>query len=325
MSVRHAMPAKPGAAHPAPPFPLRPPPRGAVGLACALAWGALLACDRSETQGPAAARPGEPSAAAAPRVVSLSLAGTRFLLALGARSQLVGASPESIEALELGDLPAVDLDAAPGLAPDLVLLGGGALGAAEGPPLRALREAGARVVEFAPHDFEDLLALFREVGPQVVGAAEASRFERAFSLPLAELAGSSYGQPRPRVVGLVGVEPLALAGGHSFETDLIETAGASSATHASEETRLALDPGGWARIAADLAVHFGPRALSEAERARVRALVPGEIPLLFFELDTARFWLESPAEDARRLRQAILALAPGAGAPGSPRADGGSQ
>src|SRR2546427_795980 len=44
----------------------------------------------------------------------------------------------------------------------------------------ALFRRGAKVVEFAPHDFEDVLALVRGVGRDLAGAAGISRFAVAF-------------------------------------------------------------------------------------------------------------------------------------------------
>src|SRR6185295_2913567 len=113
----------------------------------------LVACER-ET--PAAPAPGE-RAPALNRVVSLSPLATRFVLAIGARSRLVAADAVSAQRPELAGLPAVDLRSAADLSPDLVLVPENP--EPGDPAALALHRRGARIAEFAPHDFEDALAL----------------------------------------------------------------------------------------------------------------------------------------------------------------------
>ena len=74
----------------------------------------------------------------------------------------------------------------------------------------------------SPHDLEDVIARVREVGGLLVGRERADRFEATFSRPLAHVGGSSRGMPQPRVVAVVGLDPLLTAGGHSFETDRVD-------------------------------------------------------------------------------------------------------
>jgi ABC-type Fe3+-hydroxamate transport system substrate-binding protein len=263
-----------------------------------------VACERQtsatapEARADATAR--EPS-----RVVSLSPLATRFVLAIGARGRLVGVDAISAQLPELAGLPAVDLRDAADLRPDLVLVPEAP--APDDPTALALHRRGARIAEFAPHDFEDALALVRGVGAELVGAADASRFEAAFSRPLARIGGDSHGQARPRVVAVVSVDPLWIAGGHSFETDLIEIAGGTSVTHPGNEPRLAIGADRWRELAPDLVLVIGaPPASPRDERALRNALPPGPV-VAFFAFDPS-FWLEASDEPARRLRAVIAPI-----------------
>lgn len=243
------------------------------------------------------------------RVVSWSLAASRFVRAIGAESLLVGLDPESARILDRRDLErAAHPDALIPLAPDLLLIG-----EEDGRAIEDSTEAaGISLVVFEPHDLDDLMTLVRDVGERLVGRAAAARFERELSRPLAEIGGASFGAYRPRVAPIVGIDPLELAGGHSFETDLIEIAGGSSVTHGGEETRVRLDRALWealpgaAGAAPELFVYFAPRPPGAEERARLRARLPAGVPLGFFPVEHDRFWLETPAEGVRRLRRLIL-------------------
>lgn len=309
-------------------------------------WSLLLGCEREQRASPIDLSSALPPGASgmSRRVVSLSPAASLFVRAIGAEDRLVGLDRESARVLGRADLPTMNVAGdAIALAPDLVLLPGveageageaakageiaeagevaevaevsgiageagisGAVESAEAASRTALRASGASLIEFAPHDLDDLLSLVRELGPRLVGRAAAVRFELGLSRPLAEIGGSSYGELRPRVAAIVGVEPLELAGGHSFETDLIEIAGGSSLTHGGEETRIRARPGDRLLREPDLFVHFSVVVPEAATRRRLRSVLPGEIPLVFFEVDFDRFWLEAPAEHALRLRRSIL-------------------
>jgi len=260
-------------------------------------------CDRAAPE--RAPNPGD-RRTAINRVVSLSPLATRFVLAIGAGERIVGSDPVSARRPELAGRPVVDLAGAAELRPDLVLV-------TEAPEpadaaAAALHRRGARIVAFAPHDLEDTLPLVREVGGALVGAEQASRFERAFSRPLARIGGESGGQPRPRVVAVVSFEPLVIAGGHSFETDLIEIAGGQSVTHPGDEPRLAIGADRWTLLAPDLVlVIAAPPASKRAEQALRNAVPPGAA-VAFFPFDPA-FWIDASDEPARRLRSVIEPIA----------------
>jgi ABC-type Fe3+-hydroxamate transport system substrate-binding protein len=239
-------------------------------------------------------------------VVSLSPVATRFVFALGAGHLLLGVDAGSAALRDLSDLPVVDFAGASALAPDLVLVP--ALPDPLDPAARDLRESGAQVVEFQPHTLEDVAVLCRSLGVQLAGEAGVQRFELDLNLPLAQV-GSEASGPRPRVLAVTRLDPLELAGGHSFETDLIEIAGGSSVTHGGEEPRLALPPEQWGELAPDLLLVTSQRDPTPAERERARAALPAGYRVAFFAFDRDLFWLREPAADARRLRALIEPLA----------------
>lgn len=239
-------------------------------------------------------------------MVALSPVASQFVLAIGAEHRLVGADAESVRSPELAGLPAVDLAGAVSLSPDLVLVS--RVPDEADPAAMALRAAGAELVEFAPHDLEDVFELCRRVGGQLVGTANALRFETDLARPLAQIGGSSFGLARPRVLALVGLDPLELAGGHSFETDLIEIAGGRSLTHGGDEPRLALRSEQLAEYAPDLILVVSPIELTPAEQRAAHDVLPGDARVEFFPLDTEQFWLREPLEPAQRLRAVIEPL-----------------
>ena len=237
-------------------------------------------------------------------VVTLSPASTRFVIALGGRDLLVGVDPESSRLPGMEALSTANLETAWQLAPDLVLMP--ALPASAPPPELQSRADKIEYVEFAPHDLEEVFDLSRSLGERLVGRAQATLFEHEIARPLAQVGGASSARERPRIAGVVGLRPLELAGGHSFATDLIEIAGGTSVTHGGEESSFAVGEADWARLAPDLVVVLSSQPMSEEERSRARAILPAAYPLIFFSFDPDTFWLEEPANTARRLRKLLL-------------------
>lgn len=244
------------------------------------------------------------SHAAVARVVSLSDTASRFVVMLGATDLLVGVDELSSRVPGLDRVPVVDRGSAVRLSPDIVLVA--TLPAVDDPSLEALRSGGAELIEFAPHDFEDLFALCRDLGGRLAGEARARSFERELARPLASIGGSSFGHSRPRVVAVVGFDPLELAGGHSFETDLIEIAGGTSVTHGGDESRLTIRENSWLELAPDLILVVTRRESTLAERGAALEALPAEYPVDFFAFDTERFWLRDAEETALRLRAVLL-------------------
>ena len=248
------------------------------------------------------------------RVVSLSPLATRFVVRLGAADRLVGVDAESAQLPGLRDLPlelpVVGLETSANLAPDLVLVE-----QADGPRsdrkgMETLSALDAQVIEFQPHDFEDVWKIYRLVGQPLIGEASALSLEVEHSRPLALIGGETHGRRRPRVLAVVGVAPLEIAGGHSFETDLIELAGATSITHGGDDFRLPATTQSLAALAPELILVMTPHAITQRERSTLLPRLAPIAPVEFIELDTRLFWLNDSVSAARRVQRVIAASLP---------------
>jgi iron complex transport system substrate-binding protein len=272
----------------------------------AIAW--MLGCgpaDR-EPRSPARELPPLAETSGPRRIVALSPQASRWVVAIGAGRRLVGVDAASSRLPAFAELPAVRWQEAAELEPDLVLVPVAPPGG--DPTPERLHAQGGRWVEFAPHSLEDVWNLSRTLGVELVGAAEALRYETQLARPLALIGGSSFGRARPRVLAVTGLDPLELAGGHSYETDLIEIAGGSSLTHGGSEPRLTVSAEQIAQYGADLLLVVSPAALTESEQRDARARLPRGARLVFFPLDRDFFWLGTPTEPANQLRAVIEPL-----------------
>ena len=275
-----------------------------MALLVGVAW--ALACGPPEkvAEAPPAALP--LSLSRPLRVVSLSRAASEFLLALGAGDQIVAVDSGSSRIPALSQLPVVDRVSATRVEPDVILLPESP--AADQARAEELRSAGYEVIVWAPHDFEEAFALCRDLGARLVGTPRATAFETDLSRDLARIGGSSFGRPRPRVAGLIGPAPLAFAGGHSFITDLIEIAGASSVTHGGAELRISMSSDRLRGFAPDLLLVVSPDPLSESERDAIQQALPAAYRVEFFAFDAEHQWMHEAVAAARRLRAMIEPL-----------------
>lgn len=286
-------------------------PRQGSGYALALLAGLIWsACGAPESTDLASPPTGKPTQAPALRVVSLSPIASRFVLLLGAERRLVGVDSASAHLPGLEAMPAVDLAGAVALAPDLLLAA--ARPAPDTPEARKLADRGIDLVEFAPRDLEDVYALFREVGSRLVGRAEALKREVELARPLGTIGGASFGQRRLRTLAVTGFEPIAFAGAHSFETDLIELAGAHSLTHAhgGEAERIAATPDRLAAYAPELILVITPAAVTAAQRQAVTAELADFEPIEFLTFNARTFWLDDPTAVAGLVRKVIVKRTP---------------
>jgi ABC-type Fe3+-hydroxamate transport system substrate-binding protein len=287
-----------------------------------LLWVAAIlvpGCDAEHPSPAAPSRPPERATVGPETVVTLSPVATRFVIALGAQELLVGVDSQSRGLPEVHALPTVDLDGARQLAPDLVLVPELPVGDAGGKPTNRIGDT--EYVKFAPHDLEEVFHLSRTLGKRLVGRVRATRFELEIGRPLARIGGSSFGEKRPRVAPVVGLNPTQLAGGHSFATDLIEIAGGTSVTHGGEEeSPIAVEDDDWRRLAPDLVLVLSREEMGVEERRAARAALPADYPVQFFDFESEFFWLEEPAETASRLRTLLRSHSEGSGV-SAPRTD----
>jgi ABC-type Fe3+-hydroxamate transport system substrate-binding protein len=171
-----------------------------------------------------------------------------------------------------------------------------------------LRADGFEVIEFAPHDFDDAFELCRSLGARLVGPARARAFEHGIARELAQIGAQSFQRPRPRVLAVLDVAPLVVAGGHSFATDLIEIAGGSSVTHELEERRIELTLAEIEALAPDRVLLIRETAWTDAERDAARLALLGAAQIFFFSFDFDGLWMRDAVDAARRLRALIEPL-----------------
>jgi iron complex transport system substrate-binding protein len=239
--------------------------------------------------------PAGDATAEALRVVSLSPVGTEIVLALGLADRLVAVDAASAALPGLRGLPVAASATAGDFSPDLVLVP-----QAEAEAARRSAPA-ARLVEVALHDYDEGWALCHAIGDALGRVEEARRFVRETSRPLAELSARSFGKRRPRVAAVLALEPLVVAGGHSFVTDLIELAGGESLTHGTEEPRLAWPPEAVVSAAPELVVVVTPQPPSPDARALAARAFGASLRVEFLVLDAERQWLTAGLASARRL------------------------
>ena len=262
-------------------------------LAC---WGCDLSAEKKIT------RPQSP-APAFPRVVSLSPTASQFLVSLGAADRAIAVDPDSAALPEYAQTPVFNPDQRITDSPDWVLV-------ARGEPETSMRQwAGPEtgVIEWGPQNLEDVYELYRTLGASLLGPAEALRQEVRLARPLAAIGGESFGQPRLRTVAVTRLEPLELAGAHSFETDLIEIGGGESLTHThgDDTVRVATPPERLAELAPELILVITPEPLPLKGQALALKELSPYGPVEFIHLDIKNFWLHSPVETARAMRDLI--------------------
>ncbi len=244
-----------------------------------------------------------------PRVVSLATEGARAIAVLGLSDRLVAVDAAS-SPYAPSPLPTATLENALSHDPDLILV-------PPAPPDReavveALRRSGVAVLEVAPHQFDEAFALYREIaralGDESLGRAAARRIGD----PLAQISTRSLGRRRPLVAAIVSLDPLVLAGGHSFVADLVEVAGAEVTTHASEVPRLAAHVDEIRAARPELVLVATPALPAHAVQSAVRGWFE-PAPVAFLRVDADGLWLEGSLETAQAIAKLVEALRSRAG------------
>ena len=161
------------------------------------------------------------------RVVSLAPSLTDTVLALGKRGVLAGVTRYD-DAPEVASLPRVGgfLDPSPeavvALRPDLVLwiTDGGAL-----PLVERIAAVGIPVLAIPVVSVADVLACARTVGEALGDGAGGERLARSLSDVVEAARHRAAAGPRPRVLFVVGRDPLVVAGPGSYPDELLRLAG----------------------------------------------------------------------------------------------------
>ena len=178
----------------------------------------LSACARGED---AAAPPAQ-------RIVSLAPAFTEMLFALDLGDRVVGVTrycvypPEAQAKPKIGGFATPDLESIVALRPDLVLM----LPSDVFLQLQAkLQSVGIRAVQLPIDRVTDILNAIREIGRLTGEVERGDALAKEISGELEKLGQSDAEEVRPKVLFLVGYDPLVAVGGNSFINELIGIAG----------------------------------------------------------------------------------------------------
>jgi iron complex transport system substrate-binding protein len=220
-------------------------------LAAALALAALTACTRDGSgqrsndaapgeranQGPSD-RPNEGAPGTsgktlgeAHRVVSLSPATTEALFAVGGGDRMVGRSrfcdwpPEAMKLPALGGMVDADFEGIVGLGPDLLV-------GAPGPASTRLADklSAFKVATWFPQtdSLAAVDAMILEAGERTGHAADARQVTATVDARLAEVEHAVAGDPSPRVLMVVDLNPVVATGPKDFLDELLRRAGGTN-------------------------------------------------------------------------------------------------
>ena len=243
-------------------------------------------------------QPSSPPKPAA-RVVSLSRLGSEFVLHLDAAKYVVAIGAESRDLEALAMRPVTTGRRAEEHAPTLILVSE----AADSTDWTAARLAdwtgqGIEVIEVDPHDFSDAYQVLQKIGRHL-GIAELAR-ARTHELgdPLGYLSSATSMRDRPRVIPLISLDPLELAGGHSTLSDLVQVAGGETTTHDLDVARVPVDRAAVSTLRAEVLRVARPHPPDVAERELAHAIAPSGTRVEFVELDERSLWLGRPIDTA---------------------------
>jgi iron complex transport system substrate-binding protein len=231
-----------------------------LAMAAALVAALVVACSRRPA-------PPAPSAAAA-RVVSLSPATTEALFAIGAGPSVVGRSrycdfpPEAARVPVVGSWVDADLESILQLAPDLVV-------GSVGPSAPGLaRSLGARGIAtwFPPVESIDAIhSMIVGLGDRTGHAAEARRVAGEMVARAEAVERAVAAEPAPRVLAVVGVDPVVAAGPGSFIDELVRRARGADVLAAG---------GAWQVLGLERLVELDPDVILDASFGMGGAPVP---------------------------------------------------
>lgn len=237
-------------------------------LTCVFLWGVLagmfpLSVSAAAPQWLGPARP----EGRVTRVVTLAPSLTETLFALGREEALVAVSnwddDPRVEALpRVGAADSISLEAIVGLRPQLVLA------QPTGPTrsaLRVLGELGIPVL-LLPTETMDQTALSLRAAGRVVGAAaEGRRLARELEETRIALRAATRALPHPRVLLMVGRDPLVVAGPGSYLSDmLVDVGGINAADDAAKP---------WSTYPLERAVAGAPDVVLDGSRAGDRGRI----------------------------------------------------
>lgn len=162
------------------------------------------------------------------RIVSTAPSITEILYALGIGDRVVGVSdfcdypPEASKKPKVGGVVNPNVEAIIALEPDLVF---GLPNAAHENLYRSLRQIGIKMRAMPNDTIEDLYAMIRTIGKETGTSEQAEAMVERLQTKFLEINEKVAGQPKQKVMFVVGVDPLFVAGKGTFINELIGIAG----------------------------------------------------------------------------------------------------
>jgi iron complex transport system substrate-binding protein len=162
------------------------------------------------------------------RIVSMAPSITEIVFALGLGDRVVGVSdfcdypPEALKKPKVGGVVNPNIEAIIALDPDLVL----ALPNVTHESLfRSLRQLGIKMLALPNETIADLYAMIGAIGKETATEQAAEEMTSRLKAKFAEVSERVAGEPKRRVMFMVGVDPIFVAGKGTFINELINIAG----------------------------------------------------------------------------------------------------
>jgi ABC-type Fe3+-hydroxamate transport system substrate-binding protein len=119
------------------------------------------------------------------------------------------------------------------------------------------------------------------------------------------MSARSLGRRRPLVAPIVSLDPLVLAGGHSFVSDLVEAAGAETITHGDEVAEVHAPRLDRIQAAAPELILVATRDPPTAHEESVLRSWFGATRVAFVPIDADELWLGGSLDAAVALQQLV--------------------
>lgn len=202
---------------------------------------------------------GEPTPSATPpvpaRIVSLAPSVTETLFALGAGARVVAVSdycdypPEATKLPRVGSFNAPNVEAVLAERPDVVI---GLPSPGNHENVLTMRRLGVRVEIVDPERLADLPAATRTIAAAAGVPDAGERLVATMARKMDAVRAKVAGAPKPRVLMLVGQDPLIAVGPESFLGEMLVEAGAMNVAPAGQA---------WPRLNLEVAIAADPEVI----------------------------------------------------------------
>jgi len=191
----------------------------------------ILSCGKPPEEQPLRAGDAPGEAPYPARIVSMAPSITEVVFALGLSDRVVGVSafcdypPEAAKKPKIGGVVNPNMEAVVALNPDLVL----ALpNATQESMFRSLRQLGIRVLTLRNDTLEDFFNTIRAIGEVTSTQPAADEMSERLRAKFSDISDRVALEPRRKVMFIVGVDPLFVAGRDTFIDELITIAGGTN-------------------------------------------------------------------------------------------------